>query len=135
MRLNLYKKVGHRYKAVQHYDSAVMDCMPNGAHLVVVSDGCRSVRFNVDPTLAPVLAALHTHKEQICKDVLLKGRLKLEGYAEDPKEREKAERAYAAWLSVMGEGEEFFRLYGCSAADLVNALEESIIKALDTGKA
>lgn len=57
MKTILYKKVGDSYEAVQEYDPLIMDAMPYGAHLIVVSPGGQSGRYNVDPAYAPMIAA------------------------------------------------------------------------------
>ena len=52
-----YKKVGRKYVPVSYYDSNVMDAIPAGAHLIVKRPGSTSRRYNVDPTIAPMIAA------------------------------------------------------------------------------
>lgn len=57
MKQTFYKKVGHRYVPVSEYDNALMDALPKGAHLFIVDPGGKSVRYNIDPALAPMIAA------------------------------------------------------------------------------
>jgi len=57
MKRIFYEKVGRRYKPVAEYDSQYLDSFPRGHHLVSVQPGCSSRRFNIDPALAPMLAA------------------------------------------------------------------------------
>lgn len=57
MKQTFYKKVGHRYIPVSEYDNALMDALPNGAHLIIVNPGGKSTRYNIDPALAPMIAA------------------------------------------------------------------------------
>ena len=52
-----YEKVGRRYKPVYEYDQTLLDAFPKGDHLVSVYPGGSSRRFNVDPALAPMIAA------------------------------------------------------------------------------
>jgi hypothetical protein len=52
-----YKKVGRRYVAVSYYDANVMDAIPEGAHLIVKRPGSTSRRHNIDPAVAPMIAA------------------------------------------------------------------------------
>lgn len=62
----LYRKSSRgRYDAVAWHDPAVMDAMPQGCHLVIVSPGGKSVRYNVDPTAAPLLAALRMAQDRV----------------------------------------------------------------------
>jgi len=57
MKQTFYKKVGHRYVPVSEYDNALMDALPKGAHLFIVNPDSKSVRYNIDPALAPMIAA------------------------------------------------------------------------------
>lgn len=52
-----YERVGRRYKPVQEYDSNLLDAFPKGNHLVMCYPGGQSRRFNVNPALAPMIAA------------------------------------------------------------------------------
>lgn len=57
MKKIFYEKVGRRYKPVQEYDSEFLDGFPKGHHLVNCTPGGSSRRFNIDPALAPMIAA------------------------------------------------------------------------------
>jgi hypothetical protein len=57
MKQIFYKKVGRRYVPVSEYDNALTDALPNGAHLIIVNPGGKSTRYNIDPALAPMIAA------------------------------------------------------------------------------
>ena len=52
-----YEKVGRRYKPVSEYDSEYLDSFPKGNHLVMCYPGGQSRRFNINPALAPMIAA------------------------------------------------------------------------------
>lgn len=65
-----YKKVGRRYVPVREYDSELMDAMPEGAHLVICYPGGRSTRYNVEPTEAPLMAAVRTMSEIITRKIV-----------------------------------------------------------------
>lgn len=52
-----YEKVGRRYKEVSYYDSELFESMVVGSHLVMVYPGGKSVRYNIDTALAPMIAA------------------------------------------------------------------------------
>lgn len=52
-----YRKVGGRYKPVSYYDSNMCDAFPKGDHLVQCYQGGSLRRFNIDPKLAPMIAA------------------------------------------------------------------------------
>jgi len=52
-----YEKVGRRYVPVAEYDSTYLDSFPRGNHLVMCYPGGSSRRFNIEPALAPMIAA------------------------------------------------------------------------------
>jgi hypothetical protein len=52
-----YEKIGRRYKPVAEYDNELLDSFPKGNHLVMCYPGGSSRRFNVEPALAPMIAA------------------------------------------------------------------------------
>jgi hypothetical protein len=52
-----YEKVGRRYKPVAEYDNEYLDSFPKGNHLVMCYPGGSSRRFNINPALAPMIAA------------------------------------------------------------------------------
>jgi hypothetical protein len=52
-----YEKVGRRYKPVAEYDNEYLDSFPKGNHLVMCYPGGSSRKFNIEPALAPMIAA------------------------------------------------------------------------------
>ena len=52
-----YEKVGRRYKPVSEYDSDFLDSFTKGTHLVMSYPGGKSIRYNIDPAYAPMIAA------------------------------------------------------------------------------
>lgn len=52
-----YKKVGRKYVPVYEYDQELLDSFSEGHHLVSVIPGLKSVKYNIDPALAPMFAA------------------------------------------------------------------------------
>lgn len=52
-----YEKVGKRYKPVAEYNDTFMDSFTKGNHLVMCYPGGTSRRFNIEPALAPMIAA------------------------------------------------------------------------------
>lgn len=52
-----YERVGRKYVPVQEYDNQLMDSFPKGNHLVMCYPGGQSRRFNIEPALAPMIAA------------------------------------------------------------------------------
>jgi hypothetical protein len=57
MKKVFYEKVGRRYKPVREYDSELMDAMPKGTHIIMSYPGGQSTRYNIEPALAPMIAA------------------------------------------------------------------------------
>jgi len=57
MKKIFYEKVGRRYKPVAEYDNEYLDSFPKGNHLVMCYPGGSSRRFNINPALAPMIAA------------------------------------------------------------------------------
>jgi hypothetical protein len=52
-----YEKVGRRYKPVSEYDSDFLDSFTKGTHLVMSYPGGKSIRYNIDPNYAAMIAA------------------------------------------------------------------------------
>jgi hypothetical protein len=52
-----YEKIGRKYVPVAEYDSDYLDSFPRGNHLVMCYPGGSSRRFNIEPALAPMIAA------------------------------------------------------------------------------
>ena len=60
-----YEKVGRRYKPVYEYDQTLMDSFPKGSHLVICYPGGKSIRYNIDPAYAPMIAAGRVAEDKI----------------------------------------------------------------------
>jgi hypothetical protein len=52
-----FEKKGRKYVPVAEYDNELLDSFPKGNHLVMCYPGGSSRRFNIDPALAPMIAA------------------------------------------------------------------------------
>lgn len=52
-----YEKIGDQYVPVAEYDSELLDSFPAGSHLLVCTPGTRSYVYNIEPALAPMIAA------------------------------------------------------------------------------
>lgn len=64
-----YEKVGRKYVPVQEYDNELMDSFPKGNHLVMCYPGGQSRRFNIEPALAPMIAAARYAEDAMSKAV------------------------------------------------------------------
>ena len=122
MKETFYRKVGHRYKPVLEYDSHLLDAFPAGAHLVVCEPGCTSTRYNVVRDHASLLAAFHSHRDELGKVLRKASELRMQRKITTPKERE----AWKAWASIMGD--EMMVLEWSSISDLLDTLERSLVR-------
>jgi hypothetical protein len=64
-----YEKVGRRYKPVSEYDSNLMDSFSKGTHLVMSYPGGKSIRYNVDPNYAALIAASRVAEDALSEAV------------------------------------------------------------------
>jgi hypothetical protein len=66
MKKIFYEKVGRRYRPVLENDNEFYDALPKGNHLIMVYPGGRSTRYNVEPALAPMIAAGRVAEDRMC---------------------------------------------------------------------
>jgi hypothetical protein len=62
-----YEKIGQRYVPVSEYDNDFLDSFTKGNHLVMCYPGGTSRRYNIEPALAPMIAAGRFAEDAICK--------------------------------------------------------------------
>jgi len=94
-----YEKIGRRYVPVSEYDSEYLDSFPRGSHLVMVYPGGSSRRFNIDPALAPMIAAGRVAEDAISSAVMRATEVQ-------PKRKAMTEAEMDAWnnlISVWGD--------------------------------
>jgi len=110
-----YTKVGRRYVPVAEYDSDFLDSFPKGTHIVMSYPGGRSTRYNIDPALAPMIAAGRFAEDKILDAM----RQASEGR---PKVRPFTEKQIKAWKELQkAMGDEMFYLQYPSNMDIVEA--------------
>jgi hypothetical protein len=110
-----YEKVGRRYKPVAEYDNDLMDSFHKGNHLVMVYPGGTSRRFNIDPAMAPMIAAGRVAEDAMCKAMLDASELR-------PQRTPLTEGQRRAWRKLAKEfGDELCTLQGASTRDIVEA--------------
>ena len=110
-----YVKEGRRYKPVAEYDNDLLDSFPKGNHLVMVYPGGTSRRFNVDPALAPMIAAGRVAEDAMCRVMMDASELK-------PRQTPLTEGQRRAWSKLAKEfGDELCTLQGSSTRDIVEA--------------
>jgi hypothetical protein len=64
-----YEKRGRRYYPVMEHDYELMDAMPRGNHLIMCYPGGQSTRYNIDPALAPMIAAGRVAEDRMSEAV------------------------------------------------------------------
>jgi hypothetical protein len=110
-----YVKEGRRYKPVAEYDSDLMDSFPKGNHLVMCYPGGTSRRFNIDPALAPMIAAGRYAEDAISRAISKAAELR-------PQKTPITEAQQKAWRKLAKEmGDELCTLYGLSVRDCAEA--------------
>ena len=64
-----YEKRGRRYYPVLENDYELHDAMPRGNHLIMCYPGGTSTRYNIDPALAPLIAAGRVAEDRMSEAV------------------------------------------------------------------
>jgi hypothetical protein len=110
-----YVKEGRRYKPVAEYDNDLLDSFHKGNHLVMVYPGGTSRRFNIDPAMAPMIAAGRVAEDAMCKAMMDASELR-------PQRTPLTEGQRKAWRKLAREfGDELCTLQGSSTRDIVEA--------------
>lgn len=84
MKKIFYEKVGKRYRPVYEYDAELMNSMPEGAHLLCVYPGGQSIRYRIDISHAPMIAAGRVAEEAICAKIAEATKLRIPVQAKQP---------------------------------------------------
>jgi hypothetical protein len=110
-----YVKEGRRYKPVAEYDNDLMDSFHKGNHLVMVYPGGTSRRFNIEPALAPMIAAGRYAEDAICTAIMKASELR-------PAKTPITPAQQRAWRKLAKEfGDELCTLHGASVRDCAEA--------------
>ena len=128
MKKIFYEKVGKRYKPVKEYDSELMDAFPKGTHVVVCRPGTTSYAYNIDPAIAPMLAAGKYAEDEMSSAIVKAMEYK-------PKQQPITERQRELWQELKKSfADQDFTVHGASAAEAaqagVKALEQEVEKML-----
>jgi hypothetical protein len=70
MKKTFYEKIGRKYVPVSEHDLDLSLALPTGSHLITVSPGSTSTRYNVDPAYAPLIAAGIIAEEALSKIIM-----------------------------------------------------------------
>jgi hypothetical protein len=123
----LYKKVISKkgritYIPVKEYDPEFCDSLPEGTTIVEVMPGSTSRIYRVKPDYLTVLSVLAKCRHEICSEILKYSETKPSRTKLTPKQME-------LWEELKTElGDYSFYLTYPSANDIVDSLEESVMK-------
>lgn len=115
-----YEKRGRRYVPVAEYDSEFLDSFTKGNHLVMSYPGGVSRRFNIDPALAPMIAAGRIAEDAICRSISKAAELRPQRKPLTPRQKKAWEELTAAF------GDELCTLQGLSIHDCAQAGVEAM---------
>ena len=127
MKKVFYEKVGRRYKPVSEYNSELLDAFPEGTHIVICYPGGRSTRYNIDPALAPMIAAGRYAEDAISKHIMGKSAMRTRG-----NQKPLTPEQCAAWDAIkVAFGDEMYPLEYCSYREAAEAGVEAMQKEAD----
>jgi hypothetical protein len=110
-----YEKVGRKYVPVAEYDNEFLDSLTKGNHLVMCYPGGTSRRFNIEPALAPMIAAGRVAEDAICRAISKAADLR-------PQRKPLTPRQKKAWEELaVAFGDELCTLQGLSIHDCAEA--------------
>jgi hypothetical protein len=115
-----YEKIGRRYVPVAEYDSDFLDSFTKGNHLVMSYPGGTSRRFNIEPALAPMIAAGRVAEDAICRAISKAADLRPQRTPLTPRQKKAWEELAAAF------GDELCTLQGLSIHDCAQAGVEAM---------
>ena len=110
-----YEKRGRRYVPVMEHDYELMDAMPRGNHLIMCYPGGQSTRYNIDPALAPMIAAGRVAEDQMSEAVRKASEMR-------PRRHPLTEKQQKAWTclnKVMGD--DVYTIEVASAREIAEA--------------
>jgi hypothetical protein len=110
-----YEKQGRRYVPVAEYDNDFLDSFTKGNHLVMCYPGGTSRRFNIEPALAPMIAAGRVAEDAVCKAIQKASELRPQRTPITPRQKK-------AWENLAKElGDELATLNGLCIRDCAEA--------------
>ena len=125
MKKTYYEKVGRRYVPVAEYDHELTDSLPHGAHLIMCYPGGASRRYNIDPALAPMIAAGRYTEEAVSKALIKASEMRL-------KRSPMTEQQRIAWENLIDVwGEEARYLEWASAREVAEAGVRAMMEEAD----
>ena len=110
-----YEKRGRRYYPVMENDYEFQAAMPQGNHLIMCYPGGRSTRYNIDPALAPMIAAGRVAEDRMCAAMRKASEMRPSRTPITPGQQR-------AWKKLAKEfGDELATLNGASSRDIAEA--------------
>ena len=110
-----YEKVGRKYVPVHEYDEYLMDGLPYGNHLIMCYPGGKSTRYNIDPALAPMIAAGRVAENRMSEAVRKASEMR-------PRRKELTHDQQRAWQRLnKALGDDVYTLEIASARDIAEA--------------
>lgn len=110
-----YEKIGRRYQPVMEHDYEIMDALPKGNHLIMCYPGGRSTRYNIDPALAPMIAAGRVAEDRMSEAVR-------EASSMRPRSHPLTGKQQRAWNNLnRALGDDVYTLEVASARDIAEA--------------
>ena len=110
-----YEKRGRRYVPVAEHDYELMDAMPRGNHLIMCYPGGRSTRYNIDPALAPMIAAGRVAEDRMSEAVRKASEMR-------PRRKELTHDQQRAWTRLnRAMGDDIYTIEVASARDIADA--------------
>ena len=125
MKKIFYEKVGRRYKPVREYDSDFLDSFTKGTHLVVCYPGGKSIRYDIDPNYAAMIAAGRLAEDAVCKAISKASELRPQRTLITPGQKK-------AWENLAKElGDELATLNGLCIRDCAEAGIKAMMEEAD----
>ena len=110
-----YEKRGRKYVPVMEYDEYLMDGLPRGNHLIMCYPGGRSTRYNIDPALAPMIAAARVAEDRMSEAVRKASEMR-------PRRKELTHDQQRAWTRLnRAMGDDIYTIEVASARDIAEA--------------
>jgi hypothetical protein len=110
-----YEKRGRRYVPVMEYDEYLMDGLPYGNHLIMCYPGGQSTRYNIDPALAPMIAAGRVAEDNMSEAVRDASKMR-------PRQHPLTQKQQQAWQRLnKAMGNDVYTIEIASAREIVDA--------------
>ena len=110
-----YEKRGRKYVPVMEYDEYLMDGLPQGNHMIMCYPGGRSTRYNIDPALAPMIAAGRVAEDRMSEAVRKASEMR-------PCRKELTHDQQRAWTRLNRTmGDDIYTIEVASARDIAEA--------------